>query len=72
MNNLDKVVIALDLGTTGNRAIAFDKNGEIVGDSYHEFKQIHPRPAWVEQDPVEILNSALRVLKETIQKSLPR
>jgi len=64
---LEKAVIALDLGTTGNRAIAFDKNGEIIYSSYKEFPQIHPKPAWVEQNPYDILNTAVKVLNETLE-----
>ncbi len=65
---MKKVVIALDLGTTGNRAIAFDKDAGVVAGSYYEFPQIHPKPAWVEQDPYDILNSAIKALKETVEK----
>ncbi|MCL4322544.1 MAG: glycerol kinase GlpK [Deltaproteobacteria bacterium] len=65
---MKKAVIALDLGTTGNRAIAFDKNAGIIASSYYEFPQIHPKPAWVEQNPDDILNSAVKALKETIEK----
>ena len=65
---MEKAVIALDLGTTGNRAIAFDKNGAIIHSSYYEFPQIHPKPAWVEQNPFDILNSAVKALKETVEK----
>ncbi|MCL4542656.1 MAG: glycerol kinase GlpK [Deltaproteobacteria bacterium] len=65
---MKKVVIALDLGTTGNRAMAFDKNAGIASGSYYEFPQIHPNPAWVEQNPYDILNSAVKALKETVEK----
>ncbi len=64
---MEKAVIALDLGTTGNRAIAFDKTGAVIHSSYYEFPQIYPEPAWVEQDPFDILNSAVRALKETVE-----
>ncbi len=65
---MEKAVIALDFGTTGNRAIAFDRNGRIIHSSYYEFPQIHPKPAWVEQNPYDILNSALKALNETVEK----
>ena len=65
---MKKAVIALDLGTTGNRAIAFNKDAVIIASSYYEFPQIHPKPAWVEQNPDDILNSAVKALKETIEK----
>ncbi len=65
---MEKAVIALDFGTTGNRAIAFDRNGGIIHSSYYEFPQIHPKPAWVEQNPYDILDSAVKALKETVEK----
>lgn len=65
---MKKVVIALDLGTTGNRAIAFGKDAGIIASSYYEFPQIYPKPAWVEQNPDDILNSAVKALKETVEK----
>lgn len=47
-------VMALDLGTTGNRAIIFDHDGKIVGQAYRELTQHYPQPGWVEHDPREI------------------
>ncbi len=43
-----KVVLAIDLGTTGNRVIAFSEDGAIVAKSYYEFPQIFPQPGWRE------------------------
>ena len=48
------VVIAIDAGTTGMRALAVDEMGTPVGWSYREFTQHFPRPGWVEHDPDEI------------------
>jgi glycerol kinase len=63
-----KVILALDLGTTGNRVIAFSKDGTIVASSYNEFTQIFPEPGWVEHDPTEIWDTVLASLKEVIQE----
>ena len=57
-----KVVLAIDLGTTGNRVIAFSKQGEIVARSYYEFHQYFPRPGWVEHSPREILDTTIKAL----------
>lgn len=62
-----KVIVALDLGTTGNRAVAFAKDGSIVAKSYYEFPQIFPKPGWVEHDPMEIVSTTFRVLKEVLE-----
>jgi len=61
-----KVVLAIDLGTTGNRVIAFSKEGKIVAKSYYEFPQIFPKPGWVEHNPFDILNTTKKALKDVI------
>jgi glycerol kinase len=58
------VVIAIDAGTTGVRAIAFDRSGRIVGSSYREFPQYFPQPGWVEHDATEIWDAAQMTLGE--------
>ena len=45
---------AVDLGTTSNRFIIFDRQGHIVGLDQKEHEQIFPKPGWVEHDPMEI------------------
>ncbi|MGD1907645.1 MAG: glycerol kinase GlpK [Leptolyngbyaceae cyanobacterium] len=47
-------IMALDLGTTGNRAILFDKTGAVVEQAYKELTQYYPQPGWLEHDPREI------------------
>ena len=64
-----KYVIALDQGTTSCRAIIFSKDGKIVGQKAKEFKQIYPRPGWVEHDPEEIWQCQLSVLREAVRDS---
>ena len=59
-------VLAVDQGTTGSRAIVFDRRGRVVAAAYEEFPQYFPRPGWVEHDPEEIWRSVYR----TIQKAL--
>ena len=49
-----KYVLALDAGTSSSRAILFDHAGHIVSVSQKEFRQIYPKPGWVEHDPLEI------------------
>lgn len=61
-----KYVIAFDEGTTGCRTILFDKTGNVVKSSYKEFRQIFPKPGWVEHDPMEIWNKQLQTLKEVM------
>src|SRR5437764_11592097 len=58
------VVIAIDAGTTGVRAVAVDEQGRPAGWSYREFPQYFPQPGWVEHDPDEIWAATETVLGE--------
>jgi glycerol kinase len=49
-----KAILALDQGTTSSRAIAFGRDGRVLGTAQQEFRQIFPQPGWVEHDPLEI------------------
>ncbi|MCR5255743.1 MAG: glycerol kinase GlpK [Acetatifactor sp.] len=59
-----KYVMALDQGTTSSRCILFDKHGNICAMYQKEFKQIYPKPGWVEHNPMEIWSSLLSVAIE--------
>ncbi len=63
-----KVVLALDLGTTGNRVIAFSRDGEILAKSYYEFPQIFPKPGWVEHNPQDIVDTTFRALRDVLSE----
>lgn len=63
---MKKYILALDQGTTSSRAILFDKSGVAVAKAQKEFKQIYPKPGWVEHNPEEIWLSQLEVAKEVI------
>jgi len=58
------VVIAIDAGTTGVRALAVDEDGRRAGWSYRELTQHFPRPGWVEHDPDEIWASVQATVGE--------
>ncbi|MBR4256819.1 MAG: glycerol kinase, partial [Clostridia bacterium] len=65
---MKKYVIAMDQGTTSSRAAVFNKNGEIVSMVQKEFRQIFPKPGWVEHDPMEIWSTQMGVTMEAMQK----
>ncbi|HLD72148.1 MAG TPA: glycerol kinase GlpK [Candidatus Nanoarchaeia archaeon] len=64
-----KFILALDLGTTGNRAIIFNHKQQIVAKAYQEFKQYYPQEGWVEHDPIEIWETTLQVIKKAISEA---
>ena len=63
-----KYVIAMDQGTTSSRAILFNRSGEIVSVVQREYRQIYPKPGWVEHDPMDIWSSQMGVTMEAMQK----
>lgn len=65
----EKLILALDQGTTSSRAILFNHSGEIKYVSQKDFRQIFPTPGWVEHDPNEIWSSQISVAAEIIAKA---
>ncbi len=64
---MSKYILAFDAGTTSSRAILFDKHGSIIAVSQKEFRQIYPKPGWVEHDPMEIWGSQSGVVSEVLE-----
>jgi len=64
-----KYILAIDQGTTSSRAILFDHAGNIASVTQKEFKQIYPKPGWVEHDPLEIWSSQSSSVAEVIAKA---
>ena len=62
-------IMALDLGTTGNRAIIFDRQGAIAGQAYRELTQYYPQPGWVEHDAREIWAAIPWAMESALAKS---
>ncbi|MDE6880343.1 MAG: glycerol kinase GlpK, partial [Oscillospiraceae bacterium] len=63
-----KYIMAFDAGTTSNRCILFDRQGNICSAAQKEFTQIFPRPGWVEQSASEIWATQLGVAVEAMGK----
>lgn len=63
-----RYVVALDQGTTSSRAVLVDHDGTMTDVVQREFRQIYPKPGWVEHNPQEILYSQLGSLTELLQK----
>jgi len=66
-----KYILSIDQGTTGSRAVAYDKKGTIVAVAYEEFPQYFPRPGWVEHDPEEIFKSVYNAIQKVLRTICP-
>ncbi len=65
----DKLIMALDQGTTSSRCILYDKNSRIVSVGQVEFRQQYPKPGWVEHDPMDIWNSQYEALVDALNRA---
>lgn len=55
-------VLSIDQGTTSTRAVVFDRDGHIAGQSQREHEQFFPDAGWVEHDAVEIWGNTRAVI----------
>ena len=56
------ILVGLDVGTGGARAVAVDESGEVVAEASSEYPLHTPRPGWTEQDPADWWEGAKEVL----------
>ena len=61
-----KYILTLDQGTTSSRALIINKEGKIIGKAQKEFRQIFPKPGWVEQNPMDIWATQASVMTEAM------
>jgi glycerol kinase len=62
-------LVAIDQGTTSTRAIVFDQTLAPIAVDQREFRQIYPRPGWVEHDPEDIWHSVVQTVRAAIAKA---
>ena len=63
---MEQYILSLDQGTTSSRAIVFNKQGAIVSTAQKEFRQIYPKPGWVEHDAQEIWSTQAGTAAEAV------
>jgi glycerol kinase len=56
---------AVDQGTTSTRFFVFDEKGKVVASARRPITLNTPRSGWVEQDPVELVDSVISCIDET-------
>jgi xylulokinase len=57
------VVVGLDIGTSGVRALAVDTTGDVVADASAEYPILTPKPGWSEQHPEDWWKAVSTVLR---------
>ncbi len=66
---MKKYILVIDEGTTGTRALVFDKNFDIVAQKYSEFTQYTPSEDKVEHDAEEIYDKSIAMCRAAIKEA---
>ncbi len=65
----ERLIGALDQGTTGTRFMVFDHAARARAGAYREHRQFFPRPGWVEHDADEIWQNTRSVIAEALRSA---
>ncbi|HNR31132.1 MAG TPA: xylulokinase [Candidatus Hydrogenedentes bacterium] len=58
------IVLGLDVGTSGTKAIAMNEAGALLASATVEYPLHSPRPGWAEQDPAAWRRAAIEALSQ--------
>lgn len=61
------ILLGLDIGTTGARALAVDARGAVIAEASVEYPLLTPRPGWTEQHPADWWRGAREALGRVAQ-----
>ena len=66
---MSKIVLAIDQGTTGTKAIVIDDRLRVLAEGMREFPQIYPRPGLIEHDPEAIWKSVRLAVRDALRQA---
>ncbi|MGZ6143514.1 MAG: glycerol kinase GlpK [Myxococcales bacterium] len=64
-----RYILAIDQGTTSSRALILDQRLSVKGAAGVEFRQIFPKPGWVEHDFDDIWGSTLKAIGRAMREA---
>ncbi|WP_339384501.1 xylulokinase [Oscillatoria sp. FACHB-1407] len=68
IGSMGDIVIGLDLGTGGVRAIAVDLQGTLIAQAVENYPLLTPKPGWTEQSPSDWINASFSALSTLAQQ----
>ncbi len=65
----ERLVLGIDQGGSGSRAILLDARGQVRGYGYRPVARLYPHPGWVEQSPVALARSVAAAIDDAVARS---
>lgn len=69
---MSRLILAHDLGTTGDKATLHDEAGRLVARAFCPYETHYPSPAWAEQNPLDWWEAVCCSTKQVIHDSMAR
>ncbi|MNJ96642.1 Glycerol kinase [compost metagenome] len=66
---MSSFIMAIDQGTTSSRTCIINQAGGLVAEARESFKQIFPKPGWVEHEPEDIWYTTQRSMRLALEKA---
>jgi xylulokinase len=66
---MSDLILAHDLGTTGNKASLFDPQGNLVCSAFCAYPTDYPRPGWAEQDAADWWRATCTSTQQLLRES---
>ncbi len=60
------VFLGIDIGTSGTKVLAINRDGEILAQAIREYPCHHPRPLWSEQDPEDWWQGTCEAVQDVV------
>jgi len=63
------LLLGLDIGTTGTRALLVDEGGRVVASAVSEYPLYTPQPQWAEQDPADWWQATIEATRAALARA---
>ncbi len=63
-----KLILAIDQGTSGTKTVLFDENGKLIVKATVELASSYPKPGFVEQNPEEIYQTVIESVHQCVDQ----
>lgn len=65
----ERLVLGIDQGGSGSRAVLLDESGRVRGYGYRPLSRLYPQPGWVEQRPAAVARSVREAIAEAVVRA---